>query len=351
LNGTPTFWNYQIKMSNPNFIPPTPTVEDCWRGIILYGKNSATYKFALAESLLKLRPKSGQLVKLEDLAPIYGQAIAAHIVDTPEQGTNPGKFLESIKAYNLDKNLDALVKATVSNGFNNVIDAFHIVSSGAVAHQYFVDERKIHRGIRITDEFSKLVEGMQISNITQEVDSRWRLVETAWKQRISPSLLVINHDPELNEMFVVDGSLRRKAITSSRGALNGYQKGHCFYCGKDLQILGQSINTDVDHFFPHNRKKEIPTINLDGVWNLVLSCIECNRGADGKFDRIPSVRLLERLQKRNDFLISSHHPLRETIINQTGDTPAKRADFLRSLYSKFQLNTGWEPKNPILDPF
>jgi len=59
---------------------------------------------------------------------------------------------------------------------------------------------------------------------------------------------------------------------------------------------------------------------IDGVWNLVLSCRRCNRGAGGKSNRVPTLRLLERLSTRNEFLISSHHPLREKI------------DFSRGLY-------------------
>ena len=34
------------------------------------------------------------------------------------------------------------------------------------------------------------------------------------------------------------------------------------------------------------------------------------------------------LDKRNEFLISSHHPLRETIMQQTGMTEAARREFL-----------------------
>ena len=52
-------------MTSLPFIPPTnPSVEDCWRGVVLYGKNTASYKFALATALLELRPESGQLLKL-----------------------------------------------------------------------------------------------------------------------------------------------------------------------------------------------------------------------------------------------------------------------------------------------
>ena len=334
-------------MTLTTFIPQNPTVEDCWRGIILYGQNSASYKFALAASLIKLNPKSGQLIKLEDLAPVFGKSIASHISHSPKQGTRPGKFLQSVQNYNSDANLDALVKATVANGFQDVIDAFHNIGSTSVLHKFFIDERKANKGIRITDEFSQLAQGIQISNIAQEVDSRWRLVETAWNLGISANHLVVQHDHELGEIFTFDSAKRRKAVTSSRGALNGYQKGHCFYCYANLQLLGEDFNTDVDHFFPHKLKQSNLPLNLDGVWNLVLSCQSCNRGPRGKFDRIPSLKLLERLHTRNEYLIGSHHPLRETLMNQTGTRLNDRVAFLKAIYNKVQLNpaTAWEPEN------
>lgn len=332
-------------MVQSTFIPQNPSVEDCWRGIILYGQNSASYKFALAESLLQLHPQSGQLIKLEDLAPVFGKSIAAHISHSPKQGTRPGKFLQSVQNYNTDGNLDALVTAAVIGGFQDVIDAFHNIGSTSVLHKFFIDERKANKGIRITDEFFKLAQGIQINNIAQEVNSRWRLVETAWNLGISANQLVVQHDHELGEIFTFDSARRRKTVTSSRGALNGYQKGHCFYCYANLQLLGEDFNTDVDHFFPHKLKHSNLHLNLDGVWNLVLSCQTCNRGPRGKFDRIPSLRMLERLHTRNEFLIGSHHPLRETLMNQTGETLEKRIDFLSKIYKEIQLNPemGWEP--------
>ena len=72
---------------------------------------------------------------------------------------------------------------------------------------------------------------------------------------------------------------------------------------------------------------------IDGVWNLVLSCTDCNRGVGGKFDAIPRLHLLERLDTRNEFLIGSHHPLRETLMAQTGRTARLRQKFLQKAYS------------------
>ncbi len=340
-------------MTPPAFIPQNPSVEDCWRGIVLYGDNTATYKFALAESLLKLRPQAGALIKLEDLAPVYGQAIAAHMGHSPKQGP-PGKFLEAVKNFTVEANLEALTKATLADGFNYVLDRFHNVRGGPVLHKFFLDDQQANKGIRITDEFAKLLESMQAGNITEEVDSRWRLVETAWNLGISVNHLVVQHDPLLEKICATDSAGRRKSVTSTRSALNGYQKGKCFYCFADLRLLGEDFNTDVDHFFPHSLSTAHAAMNLDGVWNLVLACKSCNRGQNGKFDRIPSLTFLERLNTRNEYLIGSHHPLRETLMNQSGKTVASRLDFLNTLYRRVQLNpaTAWEPEMTFSeDPF
>ena len=41
------------------------------------------------------------------------------------------------------------------------------------------------------------------------------------------------------------------------------------------------------------------------------------------------MKYLSRLHKRNEYLISSHHPLRETIISQTGKNESERRSFLK----------------------
>ena len=51
-----------------------------------------------------------------------------------------------------------------------------------------------------------------------------------------------------------------------------------------------------------------------------------------KLARAPQARYLTRLNTRNNYLISSHHPLRETLIRQTGDTDAGRHSFLNRSY-------------------
>ena len=60
-----------------------------------------------------------------------------------------------------------------------------------------------------------------------------------------------------------------------------------------------------------------------------LACRRCNRGERGKSYRVPSARLVARLHERNNWLVDSHHPLREPIILQTGVDADRRASFLR----------------------
>ena len=85
---------------------------------------------------------------------------------------------------------------------------------------------------------------------------------------------------------------------------------------------------------------------MNGVWNLVLACKNCNRGENGKFARVPTVELLGRLHKRNEYFINSHLPLRETLIQQTGNNERKRKQFLQQSYSiaKSTLIHEWQPE-------
>ncbi|MBT6672208.1 MAG: HNH endonuclease [Lentimicrobiaceae bacterium] len=324
------------------------TLEDYWRGIILRGKNSASYKFALAQSLLELKPQSGQLIQLGDIAPTFAKHLTQHLKGSDKQGAaKSSKFLNICRDYNAGKLTDnELVDATIRHGFVNVIDAFHVVGKSDIPKRFYEDERKANNGIRITDEFSELLEREQASNLPFEVESRWRLVETAWELNISHHLISMDYDQESGSLFTTIDKHRRKAITSSRDALNGYQKGKCFYCFDNIYLDDKvHENPDVDHFFPHTLK-QYGFVGIDGIWNLVLSCQSCNRGLGGKFDSVPKEHLLKRLHTRNEHLISSHHPLRETLILQTGKNEQARKSYLNDYYNnahKTIIHT-WEPE-------
>ena len=138
------------------------------------------------------------------------------------------------------------------------------------------------------------------------------------------NLLDVEYDPDGGLLYVPRRDTSRTVVTSCRDALNGYQKGKCFI---DISIKpGNDELAHVDHFLPHVLKEGREIRNLDGVWNLVLACQTCNMK---KSAQAPQAEYLSRLNTRNNYLISSHHPLRETLIRQTGNTDADRHPFLR----------------------
>ena len=329
--------------------------ETLWRAIILFGRNVASYKFALGESLIALASEGKTLVTLEELAPRYSAAICRHIRESARQGTfQSSKFLSACEDYNGGKiTQDELIEITVRQGFNNVIDAFHFVNHGEIPIRFFTDERKGAKGIILTDALLSLGDSPQFGNLAHEVEARWRLVETAWSLGVPASLLQVSYSEETKLLSYRDET-RRIEISSCRDALNGYQKGRCFYSNEDISVIPESPNLcEIDHFFPHKLKEypEFRDANIDGVWNLVLSSRECNRGRGGKFAKVPSLKLVERLHCRNEYYIGSHHPLRETIINQTGRDEPSRRSFLQRMFNmaKERLVHTWEPEGGAAD--
>jgi hypothetical protein len=267
------------------FTEVQPTPENYWRSIILFGRNVASYKFALGKSLLNLAQQGTEIVTLDQLAEPFSRSICEHLLLADKQVTSrSSRFLKTCRKFNAgETSKEQLLDATVKLGFNNVIDAFHVVHNGDIAVKFFTDDRLFER----------------------------------------------------------------KTITGCRDALNGYQKGKCFYCFGDISVAATADDlADVDHFFPHTLKPHGIGDVIDGVWNLVLACQTCNRGAKGKFAQLPGLTFLERLHRRNNFLIESHHPLRETLILQTGADELVRRQFLQTMYhqSKELLVRNWKPE-------
>ena len=332
------------------FTEVQPTVENYWRSIILFGRNVASYKFALGKSLLELSQQGKETVTLEELAEPFSRHICEHLLIADKQATSlSSRFLDTCRKFNTNEiKKEELLEATAKLGFANVIDAFHVVHDGDIAVRFFHDERKDKtKGIRLTDDLFRLSEQYQFQNLPSEVEARWRLVETAWELKLPRHVLSVGFDPEGELLVVNDRLYERKSITSCRDALNGYQKGKCFYCFNNISVLDSADDlADVDHFFPHSLKPHGFGDLLDGVWNLVLACQWCNRGPKGKFAQLPELRLLERLHTRNNFYVESHHPLRETLILQTGKSEAERKGYLQEIYrqSKKLLVQNWKPE-------
>lgn len=333
-------------MNKELFVDKNPSLDTSWRSIILLGRNVASYKFALAKSLLEIDSSSTE-IEIEKIATPFAKNICEHLKNNEKQVTSKSsKFLEACKKFNNSEiSEDELKQTTVKLGFVNVIDAFHVVAREETP-RFFIDNRGNNKSIILTDNFYKLKENDIYGNLKNEAESRWNLWETAISLNVNPSLLEIINDKEKNYLYVLDENKKRQNVTSSRDALNGYQKGKCFYCYKNISIdQGNENSCDVDHFFPHILKN-YGVYEVDQIWNLVLTCKECNRGTGGKFEKIPDIQYLYALNKRNNFYIESHHPLRETIINQTGKLQEDRKQFLQRMFDDAVNNipVKWKPK-------
>ena len=337
------------------FFENDPTLQSYWRSIILYGQNVASYKFALGKALIDLNKKQNDLIKLEDLADPFSNHLCQHLKHNEKQITSANsKFLNTLKKFNNNEiQINERNEVTKRLGFKNVIDAFHVVNGKTIPELFFIDEREQNGGIRLTDNYYNLLELQESENFFNEVESRWRLVETAWKLGVAVRLIQIKYDKIKGE-FYADTPIGRIDVTSSKPALNGYQKSTCFFCYDYISIVKKTLNLcDVDHFFPDTLKGKDFSGYVDGIWNLVLSCKDCNRGEGGKFAQLPKIKLLDRLNKRNEYFCSSHHPLRETIMMQTGNTREQRRSFLQKSFdeSKKILIHTWEPKPKGISTF
>ena len=305
----------------------------------MMGKNSATYKFALAASLIELSAGGADFISLEELAVPFSRHLREHLKHSGKQSTR-NDIPSLIEACNQSNNGEiddqSLIENTVKLGFSNVIDAFHVIgrkgdtNEGNTPLKFFHDDRKSRGGITLTDDFFYLAEGNQFASLPHEVQARWNLVETAWELGIASNVIDIEYDLDGGLLYIPRKDTARTDVTSCKDALNGYQKGRCFYCFIDISVeSGSDSLAQVDHFLPHILKRGRQITNLDGVWNLVLACRNCN---SRKSATPPKVEFLTRLNTRNNYLISSRHPLRETLINQTGDTRARRHSFLYRSY-------------------
>ena len=187
--------------------------ESNFRSVILFGRNTASYKFALAKALFDLARQGKDSVTLEQLADPYTRHLVEHVKTHPRQTTNrSSKFMDAGAGYAKGiTTYDELIFTVVKLGFNNVLDAFHVVNKGDVPIRFF--EKDFKGGAKrliLTDEVFELANSDEFRNILQEIESRWNLVETAWETGVSANLLIYDEE---TQRIVLDNDLRRRSVT------------------------------------------------------------------------------------------------------------------------------------------
>ena len=133
--------------------------KDYFRAVILYGANVASYKFALAESIIGIAAEGEDFATLTDLALPFSDALCRHLGVQDKQTTSrTSRFLDMLRGFNRGEiDIDEKIDSTARLGFVNVIDAFHVVHAKEIPVRFFHDERKLPQpGIRLTDELLKM---------------------------------------------------------------------------------------------------------------------------------------------------------------------------------------------------
>ena len=83
------------------FTEVQPTLENYWRTIILFGRNVASYKFALGKSLLELSQQGKEVVSLDDLPEPFARHICEHLQLADKQATSQSsRFLNACRKFN-----------------------------------------------------------------------------------------------------------------------------------------------------------------------------------------------------------------------------------------------------------
>ncbi len=322
---------------------------DVARAILVFGKNSATYKFALAKTLFEMDAKSeasyGELGEK-----FLGHLVEHHKICPHQYNRGSTRLSNAIDEYILSKiSWDDLFNIAEQSIYNNVFDAFHVIGGGSINRNYVLFEHdKSRKKIVLTDNLNNLQTHDDLrSSLLDESEARWRVVEEAWRSNVSPMMILDERD----KLFFTKVGDHRINLRSAVSTLMPYQFGKCFYCEcalKDDLSREADQFPDVDHVLPlslltKNYPAEI--LNPNGVWNLVLSCRRCNRGVLGKSDSIPDIRFYEKLLSRNVYFTKEHkHAMRFSVLKSLGvSNQLGVRERMKEIYKPFHFLHKWSP--------
>jgi hypothetical protein len=338
-----------MKKSIHNFSKAESTPINTIRTILLFGNNVSTYKFALCSALMKQNEKSE--IKFVDLRDDFLNELYKHYITCPHQWTaGANSITKAFDEYKADGDWNKLIVAAEKNIYNNVFDAFHNVGGATISYEYRLFEHdKKSKKLVFTDHINKILESTSLKTIIEnENQSRWLLVEEAWRNKLSPNLLEYD-----NGEFVSTNKFHERVnLRSAVDVLLPYQHGKCFYCNKEINAFSNKNAhdfPDVDHLLPFKFLTgfNILPLSPNGIWNLVIACQECNRGSNGKFDKPPKKHYFDKLLARNLLFTEEHrHSLKNSILLSLSANSANDVEStMKSILNKFTLFDSWEPHN------
>jgi len=316
---------------------------DYWKGIILYGLNSATYKIALGKTIVELSKQNKEHIRWETLSEEFLNQYLKRLSgekslpqqSIPTRQTVMERVVKQMQLGVMSK--DEALSIVAQDGLSNVIPRFQSIAGD----KEIVENKFYHfdfgKELILHDTVFSIVENNE-NEIIEELDARWGLLEGAFS--IHQEHWELSND--IREIYIKNG-YERTNITTNIPFLQGYQGNTCFYCG---EALGNDIH--VDHVLPRQ------VVQHDEIWNLVLAHSHCNIS---KSDKLIGKHYLEKLIQRNENIMGSNHPWKKKIQVALGNTSIQRANKLWHHYQNVKSVLGayyWggiEGYNPASDPF
>lgn len=307
-----------------DFYRQDPAARSSWRLVVLVGRNSRTYKFALGAALLEVAGEGRTEIPLRDLAEPYAMGLVRHLrnqVPQAPSGAVVGEkdFLtvaqeEAEESMRLGRPTERLLAAAVESMPKMVMQKFHNLPGGvAVPHRFYeVTGRSQERIVRLTAPLREVAQSEQAASLRGELAARWSIVETSFEAEIGRSLIEDGVAVDMATLRIMDKQ-RRRSVAGVTEAVLGFQHGRCLICTETLVPGVDEIA--VDHVFPYSFKRLLgggctAVPDLDAVWNLAPAHAACNLR---KSNRPPTPGELLRLAQRNEAIMHSPHPLRRTL--------------------------------------
>ncbi|HVL48766.1 MAG TPA: HNH endonuclease domain-containing protein [Candidatus Thermoplasmatota archaeon] len=282
-----------------------------WQWIVQLGRNSSTYKLALASELLRHANAGLDRIPLSDLAAGFRDAYRDRVARGRPQQPIAGRWTvveRNILQQDANASLDLVREEALRN---MVLQKFHNLDRGVQAPRFFEDPED-GNVLLLTPRLLGLVDG-EAEMLRREALSRWDLLEHAFTAA-NPEAVTAN---EL--LGSIETRQGRVSLTHLIPALSPYQRDRCFYCGGELDRI------HVDHVLPH------ALVGHNELWNLVLADDVCN---GNKSDQLPTRPMIDRLVSRNEALIRSMNPLRNSLIDALGNTGERRSKTMLAAYAR-----------------
>ncbi|MFI6816722.1 HNH endonuclease [Nonomuraea sp. NPDC050328] len=303
------------------FFREEPTARASWRMAVLMGANSRTYKFALGDALLAAAASGRTEIPLDELAVPYSMSLATHLKLAPQAPATAvageSDFLsvaerEAEESVRQGSPTELLLAAAIRSMPAMVMRKFHnLRGGGEIPHHFYeVTGPSRARLVRLTPHLRDVAQAEQTPNLRDELAARWSIVELSFAAEIGRSLVA--------EGFAVDAATskltdkrRRRPVTGVAEAVLGFQHGRCLICAEPLILGAEPVA--VDHVFPWSFMRLLGSegTDLDAVWNLAPAHAVCNAR---KSNRPPTPDELTRLARRNEAIMQSPHPLRQTLL-------------------------------------